>query len=88
MFRNKASVLTSNDPAALPKQPVAIPQVIGTPIPAPIEPIQPIDALPVKAPDPVAPVSNPTPGPASGNMEGLKPDEPPNLLNSFQQLFN
>ena len=92
MFRNKASVLTSNDPAALPKQPVAVPQVISapitTPIQAPIELIEPIDALPVKAPDPVAPVSNPTPGPASGNMEGLKPDEPPNLLNSFQQLFN
>ncbi|MEA9604276.1 hypothetical protein VC159_07425 [Polynucleobacter sp. JS-JIR-II-c23] len=129
MFRNRATVLTSNDPTGLPpKDPV-----VGTPIvasPAAISPASPQPALvepkpsegafagfkklwggfqdplpeesasavvtttPVAQTSPVlpAPIStpNPTPNniPASGNMEGVRPYEPPNLLNSFQQLFN
>jgi hypothetical protein len=129
MFRNRATVLTSNDPTALPpKDPV-----VGTPIvasPAAISPASPLPALvepkpsegafagfkklwggfqdpqpeelasavvttiPVAQTTPVlaTPIStpNPTPNniPASVNMEGVKPYEPPNLLNSFQQLFN
>ena len=101
MFRNKASVLTSNDPAALPAKPQVIaPQAIVAPITAPITapipapittpipaPIAPVDSLPV-APAAVTPISNPTSSPASGNIEELKPYEPPSLLNRFQQLFN
>ena len=85
MFRNKASVITSNDPAALPAKPQATsPQVIPVPTPAPVVPAEP---LPVVAPAPVAPVSIPPSIPASSNIEGLKPYEPPSLLTSFQQLF-
>ena len=85
MFRNKASVITSNDPAALPAKPQATsPQVIPVPTPAPVVPTEP---LPVVAPAPVAPVSIPPSIPASSNIEGLKPYEPPSLLTSFQQLF-
>ena len=93
MFRNKASVLTSNDPAALPAKPQVIaPQAIVAPITAPITapipaPIAPVDSLPV-VPAAVTPISNPTSSPASGNIEELKPYEPPSLLNRFQQLFN
>jgi uncharacterized protein len=128
MFRNRATVLTSNDPAALPpKDPVAstpialAPSTINaTPIP-PVSPSpalaqpkppegafagfkklwggfqdpQPEESIPAAAqtsPVLAAPISNssPTPNtiPASGNMEGVRPYEPPNLLNSFQQLFN
>ena len=118
MFRNSATVLSSNDPAALPQKPqVVAPQTIANPVAtvakasseeekpkegtfdglkklfsfggtkpdevtAPVEPI-PVTAVPVSSP-----TTNPTPSPASGNMDGLKPYEPPNLLNSFQQLFN
>lgn len=131
MFRNRATVLTSNDPAALPaKAAVAPPQVIPAPVvvtpieaaavPASIQP-KPSEGtleglkklwssfqdpkpqedaavpaspqssqLPVSTPSSdasIAPSSNTVP-PASGNMEVVKPYEPPNLLNSFQQLFN
>jgi hypothetical protein len=131
MFRNRATVLTSNDPAALPaKAAVAPPQVIPVPVvvtpieaaavPASIQP-KPSEGtfeglkklwssfqdpkpqedaavpaspqssqLPVSTPSSdasIAPSSNTVP-PASGNMEVVKPYEPPNLLNSFQQLFN
>ena len=86
MFRNKASVLTSNDPAAMPtKPPVLAPQITTAPIPVPVAPTEPV---PVVTPAAVTPVINPTPSPASSNMEGLKPDESPSLLNRFQQLFN
>ena len=86
MFRNKASVLTSNDPAAMPtKPPVLAPQMTTAPIPVPVAPTEPV---PVVTPAAVTPVINPTPSPASSNMEGLKPDESPSLLNRFQQLFN
>ena len=86
MFRNKASVLTSNDPAAMPtKPPVLAPQMTSAPIPVPVAPTEPV---PVVTPAAVTPVINPTPSPASSNMEGLKPDESPSLLNRFQQLFN
>ena len=132
MFRNRATVLTSNDPTALPpKDPVVSTPIVASP--AAISPVSPQPALveskpsegafagfkklwggfqdprpeesasaavittPVATqatPVPAAPISNPTPNstpntiPASGNMEGVKPYEPPNLLNSFQQLFN
>ena len=132
MFRNRATVLTSNDPTALPpKDPVVGTPIVASPVaispaspqPALVEPKpsegafagfkklwggfqdpQPeepasaaVIATPVATqatPVPAAPISNPNPNPtpntipASGNMEGVKPYEPPNLLNSFQQLFN
>jgi hypothetical protein len=141
MFRNKATVLTSNDPAALPPNmatsapvapglattPVVTPAAVSSSIlpqsqnsggaldgikrlwgnfqdPKPEEPISavsPSAAAEAIAPAPVktqpaspaiVPVSSPNPAPtgspASSNMEGVKPYEPPNLLNSFQQLFN
>ena len=122
MFRNKATVLTSNDPAALPLPPqVVAPQTITNPVstvpraasdevkpkeggldgfkklfggfmgPKPEEATlsAPVLAAPVE-PESAAtvPAVNPIPRPASGNMDGLKPYEPPSLLNSLQQLFN
>ena len=94
MFRNKASVLTSNDPAAMPtKPPVLAPQMIAAPMTTPLSvptpaPVVQTEPVPVVTPAAVTPVINPTPSPASINMEGLKPDESPSLLNRFQQLFN
>jgi len=129
MFRNRATVLTSNDPAALPpKDPMNGAPIVLVPTAISATPIQPVSPLPVlvepkpsegafagfkrlwggfQDPQPeesaptvaapttpmlTAPISNssPTPNtiPASGNMEGVRPYEPPNLLNSFQQLFN
>jgi len=114
MFRDKATVLTSNDPAALPPRPQVIaPQTISNPVATlpkeavvetkskqgmfdgfknmfsfgatkPEEMLVPVDSGPAASPPSTAPTTNP----ASSNMEGLKPDEPPNLLNSLQQLFN
>ena len=114
MFRNKATVLTSNDPAALPPKPQVIaPQIISNPVATlpkeavvetkpkqgmfdgfknmfsfggtkPEEMLVPVESGPAASP----PSTAPTPNPASSNMEGLKPYEPPNLLNSLQQLFN
>ena len=141
MFRNRATVLTSNDTAALPPAPtvpispinipVAVPATtsVVTPSPVVIEPkpaegafagfkklwsgfqdpqgeeLTPVAITPapakVLAPTPAviqsmspesssasSPNSVPSSSPASGNMEGIKPYEPPNLLNSFQQLLN
>ncbi len=133
MFRNRATVLTSNDPAALPppKDPIASAPIAASSaaippsnsIPALVEPKpsegafaglnklwggfqdpQPEESASTAAtttplatqatPVIAAPISNPNPNatpntiPASGNMEGVKPYESPNLLNSFQQLFN
>jgi hypothetical protein len=114
MFRNKATVLTSNDPAALPPKPQVIaPQTISNPVATvpkeavaetkpkqgmfdgfkkmfsfggtkPEEMLVPVESGPAASP----PDTAPTPGPASSNMEGLKPYESPTLLNSLQQLFN
>ncbi len=114
MFRNRATVLTSNDPAALPPKPqVILPATIANPV-ATVpkadsdgvkpkegtfdgfkklfsfggskseEVLMPVDAAPMATP----PTPSPTASPASSNMDGLKPDEQPNLLNSLQQLFN
>ena len=141
MFRNKATVLTSNDPAALPSNvatstpvapvltanPVATPAAVSSSIlpqsqnsgsaldglkkllgnfqdPKPEESIpvaSPSATAEAIAPAPVTaqpaspaivPILSPNPAPtgspAGSNMEGVKPYEPPNLLNSFQQLFN
>jgi hypothetical protein len=122
MFRNKATVLTSNDPAALPPKPqVLAPQTISNPVStvpkASLEEIKPkegvfdglksffsfggskpeeatssLEPIPMAPPPSVSPTSIPapssTPIPAGSNMDGLKPYEPPNLLNSLQQLFN
>lgn len=141
MFRNRATVLTSNDPAALPPKASAvmaptasIPVAITPPspqpssvLPAAIEPkpaegafaglkklwsgfqdpkpeesapaIAPTTSSPAPAPSQAptpAPVATPVvspnsavnSSPASSNIEGAKPYEPPNLLNSLQQLFN
>ena len=114
IFRNKATVLTSNDPAALPPRPQVIaPQTISNPVTTlpkevvvetkakqgmfdglkkmfsfggtkPEEMLVPVESGPAASASSTAP----TPNPASSNMEGLKPYEPPNLLNSLQQLFN
>ncbi|WP_255533566.1 COG3014 family protein [Polynucleobacter sp. es-MAR-4] len=134
MFRNRATVLTSNDPAALPPKsvvpapvvgslnevPAAIPATVSSSIlppsqpsgsaldglkklwgsfqdPKPEEPA-PTAPLPVTnavvAPAPVGaqsklPDSSPasTDSPASSNIEEVKVDEQPNLLNSLQQFF-
>ena len=59
-------------------------------------PAVPIPSLPKPnsapvAPTPIsvaAPAASPTTPPASSNIEEVRPYEPPNLLNSFQQLFN
>jgi hypothetical protein len=114
MFRNKATVLTSNDPAALPPKPQVIaPQTVTNPVAivpkSSSEEAKPKEGMydgfkklfsfggakseEVATPVETAPLAtptatSPTPSPASINMEGLKPDEPPNLLNSLQQLFN
>ena len=144
MFRNRATVLTSNDPAALPPKLVAPIPVASSPLVPPVEastatpspialPAQssgsamdglkklwgsfqdpkpeevdsampavttekvistPVVAQPATQSPAPTPASNPTPAttpsdrPASSNIEGVKPYEPPNLLNSFQQLFN
>ncbi|WP_216863984.1 COG3014 family protein [Polynucleobacter sp. MWH-Berg-3C6] len=122
MFRNRATVLTSNDPAALPPQPqIVAPPTIANPVstvpktvleqakpkeggldgfkklfsgfmgpkPEEVTLSAPAVAAPVEHEStPVAPAVNPTPNPASSNMDGLKPYEPPSLLNSLQQLFN
>ena len=114
MFRNQASVLTSNDPAALPPTPqVLAPQTITNPVAtvpkSPTEEIKskegtfdgfkklfsfggtqteqvatPPETAPVVAPPTISPEASP----ASSNMDRLKPYEPPNLLNSLQQLFD
>ena len=144
MFRNRATVLTSNDPAALPPKamvsapsiniPMAAPAVpmatsATTPLPALVEPkpaegafagfkkllsgfqgpqaeestpstttpvstavVAPAPAVIQATSPPSTSAASPSPipsgGPAGSNMEGVKPYEPPNLLNSFQQLFN
>jgi len=114
MFRNRATVLTSNDPAALPPKPqILAPQTITNPVAiapkATSEEVKPKEgtfdglkklfsfggtkseevAMPSETTSKDMPQAiSPTTSPASGNMDGLKPDEPPNLLNSLQQLFN
>ncbi|WP_255531320.1 COG3014 family protein [Polynucleobacter sp. UK-Gri1-W3] len=114
MFRNRATVLTSNDPAALPPKAPVLPTPAavtpepkasegafagfkklwgGSQDPQPVEPAPVVPAVTQTAPAVVSsPVSNPNPAPrnspASSNIEEAKPYEPPNLLNSFQQLFN
>ena len=96
MFRNRATVLTSNDPAALPAKAVsASAQVMP---PQSVAPIAPIATNPISTPisEQITPLPSSAPivapgvtsAPASGNMEVVKPYEPPNLLNSLQQLFN
>jgi hypothetical protein len=135
MFRNRATVLTSNDPAALPPKasavmtPAAAVPLTVTPsavqsnnvLPASLEPKpaegafagfkklwsgfqdpQPEESAPASVPSTPAVVVAPIPAvsvpasssnsdanssPASSNIEGAKPYEPPNLLNSLQQLF-
>jgi hypothetical protein len=111
MFRNRATVLTSNDPAASPQ--VLAPQTMTNPVAlvpkGASEEVKPKDGTfdgfkklfsfggtkseematpPETTPQDMPGTSTPTPSPASGNIDGLKPDEPPNLLNSLQQLFN
>ncbi len=93
MFRNQATVLTSNDPAALPPKapvfsipPVAIPTEPASVLPVTIQAASAV-LVPVSSPN-LTPTPTPGNSPASGNIEEAKPYEPPNLLNSFQQLFN
>ena len=124
MFRNRATVLTSNDPAAIsPTAPVASTPAVAIPtqsaivLPATLErkpsegtfagfkklwggfqdpqseaftPVAtpaPVVPVPVSSPN-LTPAPTPSNSPASGKIEEAKPYEPPNLLNSFQQLFN
>jgi hypothetical protein len=114
IFRNSATVLISNDPAALPPKPqVLAPQTIANPVAVvpkvsseEVKPkdgafdgfkklfsfggakseevVTPSETIPTDVPQAISPTTSP----ASGNMDGLKPYEPPNLLNSLQQLFN
>ena len=86
MFRNKATVLVSNDPAALPAKAAPTPPAVPTPNP-PKEVALTAKPMLLEAPLTTTPVET-TPNPASGNMEVVKPYEPPSFLNSFQQLFN
>ncbi len=79
MFRNKATILTSNDPQALPPKATIPPTQAGA--------IQAVDPPVLKTPISTS-VPDTPPSSASGNMEGLKPYEAPSLLDSFQQLFN
>jgi len=124
MFRNRATVLTSNDPAAMsPTAPVASTPAVAIPaqptsvLPATLEPkpsegtfagfkklwgsfqdpqseastpmTTPASTVPAAVYSPnLTPATTPSNSPASGNIEEAKPYEPPNLLNSFQQLFN
>jgi hypothetical protein len=118
MFRNRATVLVSNDPAALPPQPqVLAPQTITNPVATvpkasleevkpkegmlsgfkklfsfggnkPYEVAAPTETAPIAASSAISPEPIPAASPASINMDGLKPDERPNVLNSLQQLFN
>ncbi len=118
MFRNRATVLVSNDPAALPLPPqVLAPQTMSNPVETvpktsseEVKPkegffggfkklftfggnkseevVTPPETTPVLAPPAISPEPIPAASPASSNMDGLKADEPPNLLNSLQQLFN
>ncbi|WP_071466871.1 COG3014 family protein [Polynucleobacter asymbioticus] len=86
MFRNKATVLVSNDPSALPVK--AAPTTPVAPVPNPTtEVVSAAKPTLIEAPLTTTPVE-PIPNPASGKMEGVKPYEPPSLLNSVQQLFN
>ena len=96
MFRNRATVLTSNDPATLPAKAVNTPAQVAPP--QSVMPITPIATNPISTPisEQMSPLPSSAPiaalgvtsAPASGNMEVVKPYEPPNLLNSLQQLFN
>lgn len=144
MFRNRATVLTSNDPAALPPKLVAPTPVASSPATPPVEVstatsssmalpaqssgsamdglkklwggfqdpkptevesvvptvttekvvstpvvVQPSTSTPTPASNPNnASAPSPSDRPAGSNIEGVRPYEPPNLLNSFQQLFN
>ena len=145
MFRNRATVLTSNDPAALPPKLVAPAPVAGNLTAAPVEvstaasspivlpaqssgsamdglkklwgsfqdpkseeapsespaptatkattatPVVAQPSTPTPAPAPASnltPAPTPSDSPSSSNIEVVKPYEPPNLLNSLQQLFN
>ncbi len=89
MFRNKATVLTSNDPAALPVK-VANTSSQAMPVQQAVAPVvvAPSPVMPAELPITELPTNPSTSKPASGNIEVIKPYEPPNLLNSFQQLFN
>jgi len=71
-------------------QPEELAPVLSSPASSPTPmaaPATPAVATPIPSPNLT---TNPTPNstPASGNIEGVKPYEPPSLLNSFQQLFN
>jgi hypothetical protein len=79
MFRNKATVLTSNDPAALPNKVTNLPTQAS--VTQGITPSAVTTSISTS-------VADTPPNTASGNMEGLKPYEAPSLLDSFQQLFN
>ena len=100
MFRNRAAVLTSNDPAALPsKAPAVIAPAVTAPAiinPVPVNvptnmpvvtPAPKVEPVPVSS-SALTPTSNSNISPASSNIEGTGVYEPPNLLNSLQQLFN
>ncbi len=79
MFRNKASVLTSNDPATLPSKMVLAPAQITNPVSVTSE---------VPAPILTAPSADSTSKPSGGNMGDVNNHyQPPSLMDSIGQLF-
>ena len=80
MFRNKASVLTSNDPAAVPAKPVLAPAQINNPVSVAAE---------VPAPVLAAPSADSTSKPSGGNMGDVNNNyQPPSLMDSIGQFLN
>lgn len=68
---------------AAPEVSAPVPAVGGSPATTTLQDV-PAASAPVASPN-----ASPSTNPASGNIEGgAKPYEPPNLLNSLQQLFN
>ena len=84
MFRNRATVLTSNDPAALPQKQVVAPATLAKPVS--VTPVT--NEVPASAPAQVAPSADSTSKPTGGNMDGANETyQPPSLMDSIGQLF-
>ncbi|WP_231970309.1 hypothetical protein [Polynucleobacter necessarius] len=92
MFRNRATVLTSNDPFALPQKHVVVPATLSNPVsvlPAVHEtPQSAPTSTPTPAPAPVVPAEDSTSKPTGGSMDRAKETyDPPSLVDSIEQLF-
>jgi len=88
LFRNRATVLTSNDPAALPQKPVVAPAILAKPVSVVPAANEVPPSAPISAPAPVAPSTDSTSKPTGGNMDGANETyQPPSLMDSIGQLF-